>query len=237
MAPKPDPVASLKRLRSRRRSSGLWSRVDDTTGPISFLPGQYVHLSVPGSHEHRSYSFANPPTETNRLEFYVKVLDQGAMSAYVTGRAQPGDNMAITGPFGRFYLRPPARPLLMVAGGTGLAPMLSMLAVIGAAGSNQPVHLLYGANRPQELFALEQLEGYADRGVNLTTELAVVEGGPGWDGPTGHITDRLRPDVIYRGDCDVYLCGPPPMIDAGRSWLLANGTETARIHTETFLAS
>jgi len=67
----------------------------------SFLPGQYVHLGVPGTDQRRSYSFANPPGVTDRLSFYVKVLETGAMSDYVSGRARPGDEMAITGPFGR----------------------------------------------------------------------------------------------------------------------------------------
>ena len=92
----------------------------------SFLPGQYVHLSVPGTGESRSYSFANGPHETQKFSFYIKVLQHGLMSEYVRNAANVGDEMVMTGPFGRFYLRNPQRPILMVAGGTGLAPMLSM---------------------------------------------------------------------------------------------------------------
>ena len=206
--------------------------------PIAFLPGQYVHLGVPGTDAQRSYSFANPPGVTDRLTFYVKVLESGAMSEYVSARAAVGDAMPITGPFGRFYLRPPVRPALMVAGGTGLAPMLSMLDDMADKGmTGQPVHLLYGANTPDELFALDQLETYGDRGIALTTEFAVVEGSGDWDGPTGHITDLLRAGLIDGGDCDAYLCGPPPMIEAGEAWLAANGVEPARIHAEKFLPS
>jgi NAD(P)H-flavin reductase/ferredoxin len=200
-----------------------------------FLPGQYVHLGVPGTEARRSYSFANPPGVTDRLSFYVKVLESGAMSDYVAHRAKPGDEMAITGPFGRFYLRPPVRPIVMVAGGTGLAPMLSMFDHLTATGgTGQPIHLLYGANAPGELFALPRLAG---DGLAITSELAVVAGEAGWDGHVGHVTELLRPELVAGGDVDAYLCGPPPMIEAAETWLLANGVEPARIHAEKFLPS
>ncbi len=200
-----------------------------------FLAGQYVNLGVPGTDRRRSYSFANPPGVTDRLSFYVKVLEAGAMSEYVSGRAKPGDEMPITGPFGHFYLRPPVRPIVMVAGGTGLAPMLSMFAhLVGSGGTDQPIRLLYGANTPDELFALD---GLSREGLSITAELAVVDGAPGWDGHVGHVTELLRPEHVGAGDVDAYLCGPPPMIEAGETWLLSNGVEAARIHAEKFLPS
>jgi benzoate/toluate 1,2-dioxygenase reductase subunit len=163
------------------------------------------------------------------------VLEAGAMSEYVSGRAKPGDEMPITGPFGHFYLRPPVRPIIMVAGGTGLAPMLSMFDHIEqSGGTDQPIHLLYGANTPGELFALDRI---ARDALPLTTELAVVAGAPGWDGHVGHVTELLGAGHVAGGDVDAYLCGPPPMIEAAENWLLANGVESARIHAEKFLPS
>ncbi len=209
--------------------------VVEPEGELAFLPGQYVHLGVPGTDQRRSYSFANPPSVTGRLSFYVKVLENGAMSEYVSGRAKPGDEMSITGPFGHFYLRPPVSPIVMVAGGTGLAPMLSMFDhMMGSGGTDQPIRLLYGANTPGELFALDHLAGV---GLALTTELAVVAGAPGWDSHVGHITELLGLEHLAGGDVDVYLCGPPPMIEAAETWLRANGVEAGRIHAEKFLPS
>jgi len=210
---------------------------DDNAEPLSFLPGQYVHLTVPGTHEKRSYSFANLSDNSDIFSFYIKVLERGVMSAYVRDRARKGDGIAMTGPFGRFYLRGPDRPVLMVAGGTGLAPMLSMLDRMVATGATaQPIHLLCGANRPDELFALDQLAGYRDRGLDLTTEFAVVERAGGWDGATGHVTQLLRYALIDPA-ADVYLCGPPPMIDAGQGWLRDQGVDEQLVHTEKFLPS
>ncbi len=211
---------------------------DGEAGPLSFMAGQYVHLGIPGTDQRRSYSFANPPRVADRLEFFIKVLETGAMSDYIAGRARPGDEMLVTGPFGRFYLRPPSRPVLMVAGGTGLAPMLSMLDHMLDAGlTGQPIHLLYGANTSAELFSTDALEACADRGLALTAELCVVEADASWTGPTGHVTTLLRPVLVHAGECDAYLCGPPPMIDAGAGWLRAAGLDPARIHSEKFLPS
>ncbi len=211
---------------------------DGEHGPLAFMPGQYVHLGVPGTDAVRSYSFANPPGETGRYTFFIKVLEEGAMSGYVAGPARPGDAMPVTGPFGRFYLRPPSRPIVMVAGGTGLAPMLSMFDHMLATGAtDQPIRLLYGANSPAELFSLDALDACAGRGLDLTVELCVVEGGEGWSGPTGHITTLLRPEILNAGDCDAYLCGPPPMIDAATDWLAGAGVDPASIHSEKFLPS
>lgn len=208
------------------------------TVPISFIPGQYVHLSVPGTSGHRSYSFANPAFESGRYTFYVKILKRGAMSDYLCRRAAPGDDMTVTGPFGRFYLRPLQRPILMVAGGTGLAPMLSMLdTLVEQDDMDFPVRLLYGANTPDEFFGEDQLASYIDRGVDLSVEYCVVEGGDGWTAPTGHVTVLLRPDVLNGGDCDVYLCGPPPMIDATEAWLFENGMSASNVHAEKFVPS
>jgi NAD(P)H-flavin reductase/ferredoxin len=212
--------------------------VEAEGAPLQFLPGQYVHLGVPGTDARRSYSFANSPEAVEKLVFYIKVLEKGAMSEYVSGRAKVGDAMPITGPFGRFYVRKAERPIVMVAGGTGLAPMLSMLDHLKAGGqTGQPIQLLYGANRPEELFGLEQLKEYGGDGVKLSTELCVVDGNAGWRGPTGHITALLRRDIINGGDVDVYICGPPPMIDAGTAWLKANGVDERRVHVEKFLPS
>lgn len=204
----------------------------------NFMAGQYVHLSVPGGGDHRSYSFANPPEADGPLEFYVKLLESGAMSDYLRDRVQPGDEMAVTGPFGRFYLRPPERPILMVAGGTGLAPMLSMLDRMVAAGqADQSVHLLYGVNDEAEQFGADRIAAAIDAGLSVEQEIAVVAPSGDWDGPTGHVTDLLRPDLLNGGDVDVYLCGPPPMIDAAEAWLAENGVDRARIHAEKFLPS
>ena len=206
--------------------------------PLSFLPGQYAHLKVPGTTAVRSYSFANPPDAGGALRFYVKRLALGTMSEYVSTQARAGDEIEVCGPFGQFYLRPPRRPILMVAGGTGLAPLLSMLDVLaGAAAAAPSVHLLYGAGVPAELFAGDQLESVRARGLRIAIERAVLSPDPQWTGATGHITGLLRDELVNGGDCDAYLCGPLAMVEAARLWLSAHGVAPARIHAERFVPS
>ena len=211
--------------------------VSDAVG-IEFLPGQYVHLSVPGTDHHRSYSFVNPPFNNEKYTFYVKLLDDGIMSEYLVQKAKVGDEIDLTGPFGRFYLRPLERPIIMVAGGTGLAPMLSMLdTLLATKNCNYSIRVLYGANDPEEFFAVDQLEGYSRSGLDLTVECCAVTENSEWNGPTGHVTSLLRPEILNGGDSEIYLCGPPPMIEAAETWLMTQGVDAALIHAEKFVPS
>lgn len=196
-----------------------------------FLPGQYVNIDVPGSGQNRSYSFSSAPGE-QRISFLIKRVPGGLMSAWLD-QAQPGQALELTGPLGSFYLRKVDRPLLLLAGGTGLAPFLSMLEVLARNGSQQPVHLIYGVTRDNDLVLVDQLEAYAARlpGFSLATvvaEAASAHPRKGW--VTGHMPD----EVLHGGDVDVYLCGPPPMVDAVRRHFADSGVTPASFHYEKF---
>jgi benzoate/toluate 1,2-dioxygenase reductase subunit len=124
----------------------------------------------------------------------------------------------------------------MVAGGTGLAPMLSMLDALQAStdANNRPeVTLLYGANEPAELFALERLAAMSDW-VNCAT--IVVDADDQWSGPTGFVTNLLD-KALTADDPDAYLCGPPPMIESARRALVDLGVPVKRIFAEKFSPS
>jgi benzoate/toluate 1,2-dioxygenase reductase subunit len=205
---------------------------------MQFLPGQYVHLQVPGSEAQRSYSFSNAPVmagaAAGSMEFYIKLLPSGEMSDYLRQRAAVGDRIHVSGPFGRFYLRPPRRPILMVAGGTGLAPMLSMLrSLLAQQQALPPIHLLYGAASSAEFCDGNSLQDLMDQGLPLTVQRIAVGDGPG----QGHVTSLLRPELLDANGSDVYLCGPPPMIEAAQSWLRAQGVPASQVYAEKFLPS
>jgi NAD(P)H-flavin reductase len=211
-----------------------------TTGgeALEFRPGQYVNVTVPGTSERRSFSFANVPGTGSDLEFFVRILADGVMSNYLRDRARPGDCLEIAGPFGEFYLREPRRPILMVAGGTGLAPMLSMLGHLAdSGGDSPPIHLLYGANRRSELFGIERLEEYRRALGHFRYEVAVAFPEADWTGSRGFVTDLLREDLLPPAGLDAYLCGPPPMIEAATWWLARCGLSAEDIHSEKFSPS
>ena len=110
---------------------------------LAFLPGQYVNLQVPGSEQRRAYSFSSLAKD-GEVSFLIRNVPGGLMSGFLSGTARAGDSLAMDGPLGSFYLREIHRPLLMLAGGTGLAPFTAMLERIAEQGSAHPLHLVYG---------------------------------------------------------------------------------------------
>lgn len=205
----------------------------DGDAPV-FLPGQYVNIGVPGSGQHRSYSFSSLPGQ-GRLSFLIKRVPGGLMSSWLD-RAAVGARVELTGPLGSFYLRDVQRPVLMLAGGTGLAPFLSMLEVAAGRGALPPMHLVYGVTRDADLVLVEQLEAFAARvpGFGFTT---VVADAASSHPRTGWVTQHLPEQALNGGDVDIYLCGPPPMVDAVRHHLDEVGIKPASFHYEKFTPS
>ncbi|GAB3158809.1 benzoate 1,2-dioxygenase electron transfer component BenC [Amycolatopsis stemonae] len=199
---------------------------------LAFLPGQYVNIAVPGTEETRSYSFSNAPDEKN-LTFLVKLTPGGVMSEYLTERAKPGDELTFTGPHGSFFLRETERPVLLLAGGTGLAPILSILRTLRAAGSTRPAHLVYGVSTDDDLVEVETLEELAAQVENLTWDHCVAD--PGSTAPhKGYVTTLIRDEHLHDGDVAVYLCGPPPMVEAVRTHFSDAGFEPTGFYYEKF---
>ncbi|HVJ42907.1 MAG TPA: benzoate 1,2-dioxygenase electron transfer component BenC [Dongiaceae bacterium] len=202
---------------------------------FAFLPGQYVKLTVPGSAQSRAYSFSSP-VGAAEASFLVRDVPNGLMSSYLRERAKPGDLIQLKGPLGSFYLRDIKRPVLMLAGGTGLAPFLAMLGTIAVTGSDQPIHLIYGVTRDMDLVAVEALEAYARELPNFTFTICVADEGSAFP-LKGYVTKYISEKHLNEGDVDVYLCGPPPMVDAVRNHLRDRNITPANFHFERFSAS
>ncbi|WP_027349075.1 benzoate 1,2-dioxygenase electron transfer component BenC [Halotalea alkalilenta] len=205
--------------------------LDESTAAPAFLPGQYVNIGIPGGAETRSYSFSSPPG-ARRLSFLIKRVPGGRMSAYLDG-ARMGERLSLDGPLGAFYLREPCRPLLLLAGGTGLAPFLSMLEVLASRDVGLPIRMLYGVTRDQDLVLVERLQAYTDRLADFEFLTCVAEQGSSHP-RKGFVTDHLDPGVLHGGEVDVYLCGPPPMVDAVRRHLDGLGVVPAGFYYEKF---
>ena len=209
--------------------------VPDQPGQPGFLPGQYVNIHVPDTDQKRSYSFSTVPGAAE-AGFLVRDIAQGQMSTFLRDRAQPGMPVEFTGPSGTFYLRDVKRPLLMLAGGTGLAPFLSMLGRIAEAGTTQPIHMVYGVTNDADLVELDKLEAYAQRIPDFTFSTCVADEG-GTHPRKGYVTRYIESGHLNGGEVDVYLCGPPPMVDAVRSWLTEQGVTPANFYYEKFSPS
>lgn len=204
----------------------------DEGAEMSFLPGQYIHIDVPGSDHHRSYSFSSRPGDL-QASFLIRNIPNGVMSNYLMGHAKVGDRLVLTGPMGNFYLREITRPVLMLAGGTGLAPFLSMLKQLTEQGCNQQVHLIYGVNKDDHLVKLDALEGFADELPSFSYTTVVLDEASGHS-RKGYVTHHMDHDVLNDGDVDVYLCGPPPMVDAVLKHFDTEGITPQSFHYEKF---
>ena len=226
----PATVTAVERL--AEGAFALTVELDDREA-LAFLPGQYVNISVPGTDQTRSYSFSTGADSTH-LSFLIKYAEGGAMSEYLAQRCAVGDRLELTGPMGSFFLRESARPLLLLAGGTGLAPVLSMLETLAAAGTtDRPVHLVYGTSFDTDVVYTDLLDEYTTRIPGMTWDLVVAD--PETVHPnTGYVTGLITPDHLHDGTADIYLCGPPPMVEAVRSHLDAENLQVTHFYYEKF---
>lgn len=206
---------------------------------IAYKPGQYAQLKVPGTAFWRSYSFAHAPRADGKpeVEFLVRLLPEGAMSHYLRDLAKPGDRLEFRASKGTFYAREATRPVVLMAGGTGLSAILAIAEQLVRDGCRHPIRLNYGVTRAADLVLLPRLEALARQCPGLTWAAIVREPSPDWNGPVGVVTDLLSDRDLNGGDVDLYLCGPAAMVDATRSWLQAHGIHQADLYFEKFTAS
>jgi propane monooxygenase reductase component len=172
---------------------------------FSFLPGQYVDVRVPGSDDaRRSFSMANLPGD-GRIELIVKHYPGGRFSSLLDGAITAGDELRFTGPYGAFHLRRSDRPVLMVAGGSGMAPILSLLRALSEARSERMIRFFYGARTEADLFYVDLIEelGAVLADFRFTPVVGFVHEAAGEFLESGAMDDP-----------EIYMCGPPPMIDA-----------------------
>ena len=132
---------------------------------MSFHPGQYVDIEIPGTDEHRSFSMANLPGEDGRLEFMIKCYPGGRFSGLLSdGQIAVGQRLTVRGPYGVFTLRDKSeRPLVFIGGGAGMAPILSLLRSMAQRGTTRPAVYYYGARTRADLFHLEELAELCSR--------------------------------------------------------------------------
>lgn len=202
-----------------------------------FRPGQYARLRVPGTDQWRSYSMASGERQKRQLTFVIRLLPNGAMSDYLRDRATLGDQIDLDGPLGSFGLATETGSVLMLAGGTGIAPMLSMLDKLQAARSQDPIRLIFGCARARDLFHLDEMEGRSSFMSNLTVRVVADEPHQLPGVLVGNPVSALTSEDVAAPDTSAYLCGPPAMIDAAFVRLEELGLSRKHIHTEQFLPS
>lgn len=225
-------VSAIERLSA---TAVAFSITLENRAALGFLPGQYVNIRVPGTDQRRSYSFSSGPNAA-AVSFLLRNTTAGLLPTWLRERAEVGAEIDFNGPLGSFYLREIKRPLLFLAGGTGLAPFLAMLETIAAQGSAHPIHLIYGVTSDADLVEVDKLEAAAARIANFTFSCCVADPASAYP-RQGYVTRYIEAGHLYDGDVDVYLCGPPPMVDAVRQHMQTHGIEPANFYFEKFATS
>lgn len=220
---------------------------EDGSSSADFESGQFFRVLVPGSgtagsEARRAYSPANVANWDGQLEFYIRLLPGGAMSDYLTGRAAVGDVLTVLSADGEFGLvESGLRPRWFIAGGTGLSPLLSMLRRMGEWGDPQLARLFFGVTRHGEVFAQDEIAALGTILPDFNARTVVWHPDPNWTGATGNPVDLAAAEIAVLGEesgemPDVYVCGPPPMVDAAYAALTVAGIPADQIHAERFSA-
>jgi benzoate/toluate 1,2-dioxygenase reductase subunit len=207
----------------------------DGDRPLGFLPGQYVNIAVPGTDQTRSYSFSSRPGRT-QVSFLLRDTATGALPTFLRGQAGGGHPIGFHGPLGTFYLRDIKRPVLFLAGGTGLAPFTAMLGTIDPGSTAHPIHLIYGVTSDTDLVRVDELEEAAKRLPGFSFACCVADENSTYP-HKGYVTRFIEPAQLNGGDVDVYLCGPPPMVQAVRNHFKQQGVTPVNFYYEKFTDS
>jgi NAD(P)H-flavin reductase/ferredoxin len=207
---------------------------------MRFTAGQYVEVAVPGTDsEWRSYSMSSDPADRGALELIVKLIPGGRFSSVLDGRLRLGDRLRLRGPMGQFAVRLSHRPMVMVAGGSGIGPIRAMLYELVRADNVRPVHLFYGARRQGDLFVLDELRAleHDHPWFRLTPTLSEPVRDVAWNGEVGLVADVLARELVQARGTEGYLCGSPAMIDAAIRVLVAAGCKEKHIYFDRFVPS
>lgn len=207
---------------------------DGGTG-CEFEPGQFLELSPPGSTVRRAYSLANTANWDGEAELYIRLRPGGFLSEYLRAAAV-GDQLTARGPQGAFGLHETGlRPRWFVAGGTGLAPLLSMLRRMAEWAEPYPARLFFGVGEPDDAFAVAALDDLVASLPGFSYQVVVWHPTPGWTGPTGTPVDALANDLqTTPTPPDLYVCGPPPLVEATRRVASEHGIAADRVIVENF---
>ena len=204
---------------------------------IKFFPGQYMDLTIPETDTVRSFSMANTTSrDGGLLEFVIKVYPDGQFSHFLDKKVQIGDRLDLSGPFGVFTLREGDNDLVLVGGGAGMAPILSLLRSMAERGLDRKATFFYGARGKKDLCFSEELRDLEQRLPRFTYIPALSEPSDDddWDGETGLITDVVKKHAENLSGSHAYVCGPPPMVEAAVPLLTQLGVEEKRVYYDKF---
>lgn len=237
----PRKKRAVKVVSCLRVSESVWDIrcMSDGMRMFGFLPGQYVRVSPRGKGLTRAYSPYTVPGE-QEIGFLIREIAAGGMSGYLANNVVEGDVWDLEGPYGVFYQRHVQAPSLYIAGGTGIAPILSMLkSQIGMANGCWPRKVVFGVSRAEDLFFVREIREVGERLGNTSVIVSCVSQSPSPGIRQGGVLEMLDEDDFLRlGEFGpVYLCGPPGMIQSALQTAQLCGVASHNLFFEEFIAS
>lgn len=203
---------------------------------LQFLAGQYIDILLKDGRR-RSFSLANPPHRDETLELHIRHVPGGFFTTQVFESMKPKALVRIEGPLGSFFLREDSdRPILMMAGGTGFAPFQAMLEHAFAENLDRPIHLFWGARRVEDLYHDAKVRKWCEEHANFryTAVLSEAEEDVDWKGERGWVHESLLRAYPDLGAYDVYMAGPPAMIEAAKKAFAEHGLAPDRLFFDSF---
>lgn len=208
---------------------------------INFKPGQYVQLKAPiydGNDEevYRAYSIASSPTNKNYIELVIGYVPEGIATTYVHRHLVVGDKVNINGPYGDFYYHDNDREMVMVATGTGVAPILSLLNYMKEHDIKRKATFYFGAKTPKDLFMLDEFKEFEETlyDFKFVPTLSRVSPEDNWTGEEGRVNSAIDKLLENGVDAEAYLCGNEAMIDSVTKSLTAKGMKDELIYYDKF---
>jgi Na+-transporting NADH:ubiquinone oxidoreductase subunit F len=220
---------------------GVRLKILDSGDGITFKPGQYIQLKVPEydlcpESVYRAYSISSCASECDAIELVITKVTGGACSTYVHDYLKDGEELTINGPYGDFYLRESDSEMFMIATGSGLAPIKSILHQMEREKNQRKATLFFGAKRREDLFYHDELEEFEKTLPNFkyipTLSRATDE--DEWDGERGRVTDLIEKYIPEGADVEVYICGSPAVVDSCEDSLKNKGIPEDRVFYDKF---
>jgi len=202
---------------------------------LQFLAGQYVEVLLPEG-KRRAFSIASSPQHEDVLELHIRHVEGGGFTGWVFDELRERDIMRVEGPLGTFFIRndEPSRPMILMGGGTGFAPLKSMIEDLLSHHDRRPLHLFWGARAAGELYMHDTARRWAEQNEHIRYSTALTEAGTGTDHFSGFVHEAVLAQYPDLNDFDIYMSGPPAMIDNARHAFVEHGARQERIFFDSF---
>lgn len=208
---------------------------------LQFIAGQFIQFEVPAYEltdepVYRAYSIASSPSSAGEIDLEIRYVPNGICTTYVHQHLKVEDTVTINGPYGEFYLRDTDRDIIFIAGGSGMAPIRSILLDMAAQDNPRKATYFFGARSKRDLFLLDEMRALEEQlpAFQFIPSLSQPEPDDTWEGETGLITTIVEKHLSAGADMEAYLCGSPLMIDACVEGLKAKGIPEDRIYYDKF---